>query len=65
MTRAKLPRLKRRAAVVLGNVRTTGEVDVLTQPLEDNEPARARARGVGARATPCPVALLHGRVPLH
>lgn len=36
--RAKLRGLKRNAAVVLGNVGTRGDVDVLTRALDDDEP---------------------------
>ena len=38
MKRAKLRGLKRNAAVVLGNVGTTEDVDVLTRALDDDEP---------------------------
>ncbi len=38
MKRAKLRGLKRNAAVVLGNVGTADDVDVLTRALEDDEP---------------------------
>mgnify|MGYP002777955426 CR=1 FL=1 len=38
MKRAKLPGLKRNAAVVLGNVGTADDVDVLTRALDDPEP---------------------------
>jgi epoxyqueuosine reductase len=38
MQRAKLPMLKRNAAVVLGNVGTSADVDVLTRALDDPEP---------------------------
>jgi epoxyqueuosine reductase len=38
MKRAKLRGLKRNAAVVLGNVGTTDDVDVLTRALADDEP---------------------------
>jgi len=38
MKRAKLRRLKRNAAVVLGNVRSADDVDVLTRALDDPEP---------------------------
>ncbi len=38
MKRAKLPAMKRNAAVVLGNVGTTDDVDVLTRALDDPEP---------------------------
>jgi epoxyqueuosine reductase len=38
MKRAKLRGLKRNAAVVLGNVGTTEDVDVLTRALDDPEP---------------------------
>jgi epoxyqueuosine reductase len=37
MKRAKLRGLKRNAAVVLGNVGTREDVDVLTRALEDEE----------------------------
>jgi epoxyqueuosine reductase len=36
--RAKLPAMKRNAAVVLGNVGTADDVDVLTRALDDAEP---------------------------
>ncbi|CAA9348336.1 MAG: Epoxyqueuosine reductase [uncultured Gemmatimonadaceae bacterium] len=38
MKRAKLPAMKRNAAVVLGNVGTVEDVDVLTRALDDEEP---------------------------
>jgi epoxyqueuosine reductase len=38
MKRAKLPMMKRNAAVVLGNVGTADDVDVLTRALDDAEP---------------------------
>ena len=38
MKRAKLRGLKRNAAVVVGNVGTAEDVDVLTRALEDDEP---------------------------
>jgi epoxyqueuosine reductase len=38
MKRAKLPRVKRNAAVVAGNVGTHGDVDVLTDTVDDDEP---------------------------
>ena len=38
MKRAKLPAMRRNAAVVLGNVGTRDDVDVLTHALEDAEP---------------------------
>ncbi len=38
MKRAKLRGLKRNAAVVLGNVGTVEDVDVLTRALDDEEP---------------------------
>ena len=38
MKRAKLRGLKRNAAVVLGNVGTVGDADVLTRALDDAEP---------------------------
>ena len=58
MKRAKLRGLKRNAAVVLGNVRTPDDVDVLTRALDDDEPlvrehaawALTHLRDEGARA---------------
>jgi epoxyqueuosine reductase QueG len=45
MKRAKLRGLKRNAAVVLGNVGTLEDVDVLTRALDDEEPlVREHAR---------------------
>ena len=38
MKRAKLPAMKRNAAVVLGNVGTADDVDVLTRAVDDPEP---------------------------
>ena len=38
MKRAKLPAMQRNAAVVLGNVGTADDVDVLTRALDDAEP---------------------------
>jgi epoxyqueuosine reductase len=38
MKRAKLPAMKRNAAVVLGNVGTADDVDVLTRALADEAP---------------------------
>ena len=38
MKRAKLRRLKRNAAVVLGNVGTADDLDALTRALDDPEP---------------------------
>ena len=38
MKRAKLPAMKRNAAVVLGNVGTADDVDVLTRALDGDEP---------------------------
>ncbi len=38
MKRAKLRGLKRNAAVVLGNVGTADDVEVLTRALDDEEP---------------------------
>ncbi len=38
MKRAKLPAMKRNAAVVLGNVGTAEDLDVLTRALDDPEP---------------------------
>jgi epoxyqueuosine reductase len=38
MKRAKLPAMKRNAAVVLGNVGTAVDVEVLTRALDDEEP---------------------------
>ena len=59
MKRAKLRGLKRNAAVVLGNVGTADDADVLTRALDDDEPlvrehaawalARLRASGASIR----------------
>lgn len=59
MKRAKLRGLRRNAAVVLGNVGTTQDVDVLTRALDDAEPlvrehaawatGRLRERALDAR----------------
>jgi epoxyqueuosine reductase len=38
MERAKLPAMKRNAAVVLGNVGTAEDADVLTRALHDEDP---------------------------
>ena len=38
MKRAKLPAMKRNAAVVLGNVGTADDIDALTRALDDAEP---------------------------
>ena len=38
MKRAKLPAMQRNAAVVLGNVGTADDIDVLTRALDDPEP---------------------------
>jgi epoxyqueuosine reductase len=38
MKRAKLPAMKRNSAVVLGNVGTSDDVDVLTRVLDGDEP---------------------------
>jgi epoxyqueuosine reductase len=38
MKRAKLPAMKRNAAVVLGNVGTAKDIEVLTRALDDPEP---------------------------
>jgi epoxyqueuosine reductase len=59
MKRAKLRGLKRNAAVVLGNVGTGDDVDVLTRAIQDEEPlvrehalwALARVRGESAPST--------------
>ena len=51
MKRAKLRELKRNAAVVLGNVGTGDDVDVLTRALDDEEPlVREHAAWALARA---------------
>ena len=54
MKRAKLRGLKRNAAVVLGNVGTADDVDVLTDALADEEPlvrehAAWALRSIGTR----------------
>ena len=50
MKRAKLPAMKRNAAVVLGNVGTSDDVDVLTRALDDAEPL-VRVHAAWARAS--------------
>jgi epoxyqueuosine reductase QueG len=53
MKRAKLRGLKRNAAVVLGNVGTADDVDVLTRALDDDEPlVREHAMWALARLDP-------------
>ena len=58
MKRAKLPAMQRNAAVVLGNVGTAEDVDVLTRALDDAEPlgrehaAWALRQFDGARGVP-------------
>ena len=53
MKRAKLPAMKRNAAVVLGNVGTSDDVDVLTRALDDPEPlVREHAAWALARLRP-------------
>lgn len=47
MKRAKLPAMKHNAAVVLGNVGTAEDADVLTRALDDAEPL-VRERAVWA-----------------
>ena len=64
MKRAKLPSMKRNAAVVLGNVGTTDDADVLTRALDDAEPlvrehaawalGSVAARAVTGRTTSAP-----------
>jgi epoxyqueuosine reductase len=64
MKRAKLPAMKRNAAVVLGNVGTTDDVEVLTRALDDAEPlvrehaawalARLDARALASVVAPPP-----------
>jgi len=49
MKRAKLRGLKRNAAVVLGNVGTNEDVDVLTRALDDEEPLPSLRSGQAAR----------------
>src|SRR4030095_16846040 len=52
MKRAKLRGLKRNAAVVLGNVATADDVQVLTRALDDSEPiVREHAEWALARVT--------------
>ena len=53
MKRAKLSGLKRNAAVVLGNVGTADDVDVLTRALDDPEP-RVRLGAAWALGRPSP-----------
>jgi epoxyqueuosine reductase len=54
LKRARLRGLKRNAAVVLGNVGTTEDADVLTHALEDEEPLvrEHAARALGRLAWP-------------
>ena len=53
MKRAKLRGLKRNAAVVLGNLGTSDDVDVLTRALDDEEPlVREHAAWALARLAP-------------
>jgi len=56
MKRAKLPAMKRNAAVVLGNVGTVEDLPVLQQALDDPEPLVREHAGwalerIGARST--------------
>ena len=61
MTRAKLRGLKRNAAVVLGNVVTTDDVDVLTRAIDDPEPLvrEHAAWALGRIGSPAAAAALH------
>ena len=55
MKRAKLRGLKRNAAVVLGNIGTSEDVDVLTRALADEEPlVREHVAWTLARVGPAP-----------
>jgi epoxyqueuosine reductase len=49
MKRAKLPAMQRNAAVVLGNVGTAEDVDVLTRVLDDEEPLPSTGSGQAVR----------------
>ena len=49
LKRAKLPAMKRNAAVVLGNVGTAEDVDVLTRACHDEPLVREHAAGALAR----------------
>ncbi|HEX3160550.1 MAG TPA: tRNA epoxyqueuosine(34) reductase QueG [Gemmatimonadaceae bacterium] len=64
MKRAKLRGLKRNAAVVLGNVGTNDDVDVLTRALDDPEPlVRSHAAwALGRLGSPAAAAALHDHV---
>ena len=53
MKRAKLPAMKRNAAVVLGNVGTREDIDVLTRALDDPAPLE-RKHGACRSTTPQP-----------
>jgi epoxyqueuosine reductase len=69
MKRAKLRGLQRNAAVVLGNVGTADDVDVLTRALDDPEPlvrehaawalARLGTNGTDARQSASPMSHTH------
>ena len=63
MKRAKLPAMKRNAAVVLGNVGTADDVDVLTRALDDEEPLvrEHAAWALGRLASPAAAAALRER----
>lgn len=64
MKRAKLPMLKRNAAVVLGNVGTTDDVPALAAALSDPEPlVRGHAAcALGRIDSPAALAALRSRV---
>ena len=63
MRRDKLRGLKRNAAVVLGNVGTTDDVDLLTRALDGDDPlVRAHAAwALGKIASPAAVEALRAR----
>ena len=49
LNRAKLPAMMRNAAVVLGNVRTDDDANVLAPALDDAEPLPSLRSGPGVR----------------
>ena len=66
MTRAKLPGLKRNAAVVLGNVGTPDDIDILTHALGDPESLvrKHAAWALARRRSPDALAAVRARVVL-
>ena len=64
MKRAKLPAMQRNAAVVLGNVGTAEDLDVLTRALDNPEPLvrEHAAWALGRLASPAAAAAVHDRL---